>query len=359
MGWVPDVSEHNGVVDWDRLAAAGPDAVIIRAGFGTVRADLQFARNWAEARRVGLRRIAYWFCYPAYNAAAAEAEMARSVVPLLPGDGLMGDFENDPNARPWPSNGLAWAESFLLAWAPAGYDPLWYASPAFIREHGLAGLSPHFPLCLAQWGVSTPDTMGLRTLLWQYTDCATTPGVTGYCDRSVALADLAPLFIGGAPAPPDSGGEGTMLLLRGSDGRAHRVLVAKGEPKLFEEGQVQGGPVHWIGVTGGTGGLDSWAGGDGELPGGGGWIAAGTLCAMLDPYQGRERLTVEGVGADGTIQQKTVTTDDYTVVEDWHQVAGPVVAVPGVAAGSGTLEPHTHTFSIPTIDGTTSGPHSS
>jgi hypothetical protein len=156
---------------------------------------------------------------------------------------------------------------------------------------------------------------------------------------------------GGAVAP---GGEGTVILLKAPDGRTHRLLVGAGTP--LADG-TRGGPVHWIAIPGGAGGLDAWPGGDGELPGGGGWIAAGTLAAMfdLDTTGLRERLTVEGIGADGALWQYTVATDDYTVVEPWHIVAAPRVALPGAPAGTlgGGVPAHKHSASVAVGDATT------
>jgi GH25 family lysozyme M1 (1,4-beta-N-acetylmuramidase) len=55
----PDVSFYQQQIDWD-IMRKKTDAVIIRAGQGIV-IDIQFRRNWAEAKRVGLKRGVYWF----------------------------------------------------------------------------------------------------------------------------------------------------------------------------------------------------------------------------------------------------------------------------------------------------------
>jgi len=53
-----DVSQWQGVMDWDKAKAAGAQFAYIRAAFGSHK-DTQFDRNWAETKRVGIPRGAY------------------------------------------------------------------------------------------------------------------------------------------------------------------------------------------------------------------------------------------------------------------------------------------------------------
>lgn len=53
-----DVSQWQGVMDWDKAKAAGVQWAFIRACFGTTK-DTLFDRNWAESKRVGIPRGAY------------------------------------------------------------------------------------------------------------------------------------------------------------------------------------------------------------------------------------------------------------------------------------------------------------
>jgi hypothetical protein len=146
---------------------------------------------------------------------------------------------------------------------------------------------------------------------------------------------------GDTPAQAAGGGSSSMVTLTGADGRIHRVLVA--ESTWTDDHGNRGGPVHWIAVTGGTGGLDAWGGGDGQLPGeqGGGWIVAGTLAASLWtwPEKGRELLIVQGRGGDRRLYRKACFTDDYTMQAEWTAVNGPAIAVPGAAVVPGPAGP--------------------
>ncbi len=57
-----DVSEHNGVVDWEKVKASGIEFAMIRAGYGQT-VDLRFKRNVSECNRIGLPCGVYWFSY--------------------------------------------------------------------------------------------------------------------------------------------------------------------------------------------------------------------------------------------------------------------------------------------------------
>lgn len=56
-----DVSRWQGVIDWEKVAAAGVVFAGIRATTGATGKDAQFARNWVEAKRVGIQRMAYHY----------------------------------------------------------------------------------------------------------------------------------------------------------------------------------------------------------------------------------------------------------------------------------------------------------
>lgn len=61
-----DVSYWQGQIDWNRVAVQQPkvEFVGIRAGISWGYTDKWFARNWSEAKRVGILRMAYHVLYP-------------------------------------------------------------------------------------------------------------------------------------------------------------------------------------------------------------------------------------------------------------------------------------------------------
>lgn len=78
-----DVSKHNGVIAWKKVAAAGIDGAIIRAGYGKSagQIDPKFIVNYREARAVGLKVGVYWYSY-AVTAAEARAEASACLTVL-------------------------------------------------------------------------------------------------------------------------------------------------------------------------------------------------------------------------------------------------------------------------------------
>ena len=76
-----DVSEHNGVLNWDAIDAAVKSGelggVIIRAGYGTatgVQRDAQFIKNRDQARAKGIPRQFYMFAYPGRSGGNIQAQ---------------------------------------------------------------------------------------------------------------------------------------------------------------------------------------------------------------------------------------------------------------------------------------------
>lgn len=56
-----DISAHNGVVDFDKVASVGMDFVILKATEGATFKDKNFATNYRKARKAGLKVGAYHF----------------------------------------------------------------------------------------------------------------------------------------------------------------------------------------------------------------------------------------------------------------------------------------------------------
>ncbi|QDR80245.1 GH25 family lysozyme [Sporomusa termitida] len=58
-----DVSYHNGMVDWQAVAAAGIEFAIVRSSYGLQSQNLMFVQNVAGAKAAGLRVGAYHYSY--------------------------------------------------------------------------------------------------------------------------------------------------------------------------------------------------------------------------------------------------------------------------------------------------------
>ena len=84
-----DVSEHNGVINWEQVKASGIDFAIIRCGYGmdqTDQDDKQWVRNVTECERLGIPYGVYIYSY-ATNTERARSE-AEHVLRLIQGRNL-------------------------------------------------------------------------------------------------------------------------------------------------------------------------------------------------------------------------------------------------------------------------------
>jgi GH25 family lysozyme M1 (1,4-beta-N-acetylmuramidase) len=202
----PDISEHQGAVDWNALGSAysagAIEAVAIRAGFGTVRADFQFATNQSECRARGIPAIYYWFNYPDTNSPEAEASVFNSVVgPLHTAEAMCGDFEDDgPHLFPRGQAGANWARAFLSALQAPQNATWWYTYPFLLSVIPFQQLYGTWPFWLADYG-ATPDSAFGQAMARQFTDCGSTPGVSGCSDQSRVLKPPLSQWLTGEAQP--------------------------------------------------------------------------------------------------------------------------------------------------------------
>ena len=76
--WIPDVSEHQGKINWEKLAGKIPGA-IIRIGYGDdikSQDDIYAVYNMSECRRLGIPFAVYIYSY-AKTAAQVRSEIAH------------------------------------------------------------------------------------------------------------------------------------------------------------------------------------------------------------------------------------------------------------------------------------------
>jgi GH25 family lysozyme M1 (1,4-beta-N-acetylmuramidase) len=322
----PDFSEFQGAVDWSALGAAFAtgqlDAVAIRAGFGTVRADAQFATNQQEARARGIPVVYYWFTYPAYNTPGAEAAMFNATVgPLGPGEAMAGDFEDDPGALPFPRGavGLQWCRDFLAALRAPQSATWWYSYPYLISSVGLRSLVDTWPLWEADYS-ATPDSSFAPAIARQFTDCGTTPGIAGCCDQSRVLRApleqwLKPAAI--EPTQPTGEADGMGFLSRDVTGETIDEVYASGGEALW--GSYPGGAGEWISATTAPTNLGSPVGAKDLVE----------VTGAFTTHAGVQRLNLRGVRKDGSRWVKVMNPADFSVLEDWTEAtAGPAQDVP-------------------------------
>lgn len=217
-----DASEHQGVIDWDRMWAKGVRVVIVRLGDGYVKRDgshyedSRWRDNWAGAGRVGMKRGAYYY-FRNHGDPISQANhfmsLWRQAQWELP---PVGDFE-DTDAGPEPVALGARIRQFLEAVQAVCGSPPW----AYTRKTwwdprvGFVEWASRYPLWVAMYpspNNGTPPAPGIAPAIpagwstytmWQW--CGGPPGGAPgreYGAQSQAL-DLNWYYPDEAPAPPD------------------------------------------------------------------------------------------------------------------------------------------------------------
>lgn len=155
-----DVSEHNGVVDYDYLRSQGVEAVIIRAGYGKglSQIDSQFERNYNSAKKAGLKVGIYWYSY-ALTTAEAVAE-ANACLNAIKGKSFDLPVYYDVEEKTQMSRVVTQAiiPAFCAAIENAGYFAGVYASSSHLTNHVTDEVKSRYSLWVAHWVGTKQDS---------------------------------------------------------------------------------------------------------------------------------------------------------------------------------------------------------
>lgn len=201
-----DVSHWQGTPDWDAVVADGTRFAIAKATEGQTFVDDQYARNRAEADRLGLPFTAYHFARPdtTANDALLEADhflantalLGRHLVPVL-------DLENAGGLSPRKLR--TWAKTWLARVNQRlGVKSIIYTSPSFWVDK--VGNSRWFAdngyrLWIAHYGVDQPTIPaqnwgGRGWTLWQHSNTGSVDGISGNVDLDrYSGSNIVPLRI--------------------------------------------------------------------------------------------------------------------------------------------------------------------
>ena len=199
-----DVSSYQKEVDWAKVAAAGMDFAIIRAGYrgyttGGIVKDAYFESNIKNALANGLDVGVYIFSQ-ALTPQEAEEE-AYQLLEWVKGYDitypLVFDWEEIARSpsRPQGASGntvTACALAFCKVIEDAGYIPMTYGSPNKIYSGGLMleHLQEYPSLWLANYtrGMA-PTSFRYRYDMWQYSSTGRVDGIEGNVDLNICLTD--------------------------------------------------------------------------------------------------------------------------------------------------------------------------
>lgn len=199
-GWTKrkgiDVSHHQGVIDWDKVAADGIEFAFIRVagrGYGsagTLFEDALYETNLKEARAAGLD-VGVYIYSQAITQKEAKAEAAYILERIKGFDvnlPVVFDFEYYAGGRLSNAN-LTDAQrtnicrAFCEAVKFAGYEPMIYANKSMLKDDlDAESLAADYQIWLAHY-TTTTDYQGDYTY-WQYTSTGSVDGISGNVDRN-------------------------------------------------------------------------------------------------------------------------------------------------------------------------------
>lgn len=184
---LPDVSEHQGKIDWGRLKGKIPGA-IIRVGYGddlTEQDDLYAIYNMKECTRLGIPFAVYIYSYAATEKQIrSEIAHTKRVCAGFKPVSYWLDLEERGNTGIWKKAAELWQKAF-----PDGGVYSWQ----WAFEKQLKGMD-----CgrwIAAYGSNSgkPEPAYKPTIWadgWQYTSKAMLPGINGYVDMSEWYSDF-------------------------------------------------------------------------------------------------------------------------------------------------------------------------
>ncbi|MBV9950810.1 MAG: lysozyme M1 (1,4-beta-N-acetylmuramidase) [Acidimicrobiia bacterium] len=182
-----DVSNHQGTIDWEQVAADNIDFTYIKATEGGDHTDASFARNWRAADRAGLERGAYHFftlCTPGLDQARHFLSVVREDPGSLP---PAVDLELAGNCRARPSASAVRKEltTFVgLVERTTRQPMLLYIGDDFERRYPVRE-----QLSRSLWHLRVLRRPNVeRWLVWQVMGFAHVEGVGGHVDLDVMAA---------------------------------------------------------------------------------------------------------------------------------------------------------------------------
>ena len=194
-----DVSEHQGVIDWEKARADGVEFAILRIGYrgyseGSLQIDGSFARNYVEARSAGLPVGVYFFS----QAVSVEEsrEEAAYVLELLDGVPLelpvFYDWEESSKGRTAGKATSAvgdYALAFCRGVTEGGYE----AGVYFNQRYGYSIMHLEYLTDYSFWiaEYETYQSFGYQTAFWQFSGSGRVDGIDVIVDMDLMYAPEA------------------------------------------------------------------------------------------------------------------------------------------------------------------------
>ncbi|MDE7389400.1 MAG: glycoside hydrolase family 25 protein [Lachnospiraceae bacterium] len=183
---VIDVSEHQGIINWNKVKNK-VDGAILRCGYGDDVAsqdDKQYARNLAECEKLGIPKGVYLYSY-AKTETQAKSELAH-ILRLIKGHKfelpIFLDCEESGTQNFAPTACRIVCEGLKAA----GYTPGVYSSIYWWNNY-LTSLNS-YKRWIAQW--DTEITYKGNYLMWQYSESGRVDGIDTEVDMNYLYGNI-------------------------------------------------------------------------------------------------------------------------------------------------------------------------
>ncbi len=197
-----DVSSHQGLIDWERVAQAGVEFAVIRVGYrgytmGGIYQDTAWEHNITGALEAGLD-VGIYFYSQATSVEEAREEALQTLEWIEGYDityPVVFDWErvSGPYSRTSTTTGdtvTACARAFCELIEEAGYTAMTYGSPSKVGRDFDLSLLAEYPFWLAHYTAGwQPTSFRYHFVMWQYTSSGYIDGISTRVDLNLCLAD--------------------------------------------------------------------------------------------------------------------------------------------------------------------------
>lgn len=193
-----DVSSHQEQIDWQAVADAGVQFVMLRVGYrgyeqGIIQADALAQENYLGAKAAGLQVGAYFFSQAvSTQEALEEADFLLDAIQDWELDmPVVYDWEYiDQDARTGSLDARTVTDctvAFCQAVEDAGYQPMVYFNRHQAQNYLHLEELTQYPFWLAMY--SDRMTYPYKINMWQYTSQGSVPGILGNVDINLFFPD--------------------------------------------------------------------------------------------------------------------------------------------------------------------------
>ena len=179
-----DISHYQSYINWDTVAAQDIHFAFVKATEGLSMSDTMFCYNWAEMKRVGIKRGAYHFYRPTIPA-QEQADNFTRLVEMEYGDlpPVLDVEVLDGVSKTILINGIrTWLYQVEIRY---NVKPIVYTNLKFYNRI-LAGHFDDYPIWIARYSFREPTlACGRDWHFWQYGNQGRIKGIYGDVDFNV------------------------------------------------------------------------------------------------------------------------------------------------------------------------------